>query len=252
MTALRFSPRLSRFWRRSARTWARLWSVTGGRRDCCQGTAGRSVGSTSSRDGHRAVLGGQDGKLRLYTLDGSRPPQVLEGHRQAITLCAFSPDGDRILSMSETGTRLWRESGAYEVLISEDEDADEHGVALRRGHFGQLVTQRRDGLRLIWDLELDPQRLLDRLWQATPFCLSPADRQRYLRESPTSRSAPNKPAAPGPKPQGRGTPEGLAAVAGLALPRPNERPMIEIFIKQHRNALVNAIYRFKVWGRINV
>lgn len=184
VTALRFSPDSRYLATVSADLQARLWSVTGGAPRLLPGHRGPLCGLDLSRDGHRAVLGSQDGKLRLYTLDGSRPPQVLEGHRQAITLCAFSPDGDRILSMSEDGsTRLWRDSGAYELLISEDEDADEHGVALRRD-FGQLVTQRRDGLRLIWDLELAPQRLLDRLWQATPFCLSPEERQRYLRESP--------------------------------------------------------------------
>jgi len=58
------------------------------------------------RDGRRVVGGGQDGRARVYALqgDGDGALHVLEGHRAALTLAAFSPDGTRILTMSQDGT----------------------------------------------------------------------------------------------------------------------------------------------------
>jgi WD40 repeat protein len=186
LSALRFAPDGSHLVTVAADGKARLWNLVGGPPLLLPGHAGPIGGLDLSRDGKRVVLGATDGKLRVYTLDGSRAPEVLEGHSDAITLTAFAADGQRILSMSADGsTRLWREAGRSDVLIeggAGEGDDEEYGVALSRD-WQQLITERKGGPRLIWQLDLDPRTLIDRLWQATPFCLSATERERYLQES---------------------------------------------------------------------
>jgi WD40 repeat protein len=192
LSALRFTPDSRYLVTVAADGQTRLWRLDDGAGVGLPGHRGALGGLDVHRDGRRLVLGGPDGKLRLYTLTGDGSPlaasltEILEGHRAGITLAAFAPQGETLLSMSQDGsTRLWREAGRCEILIEGEEDSgelEEFGVALRRD-FRQLITQRRDGLRLLWELELDPSALLARLWQATPFCLSAAERERYLRES---------------------------------------------------------------------
>lgn len=146
------------------------------------GHSGPICGFDVRRDGQRVIVGGQDGRARVYSMqgDGDGALHVLEGHRAALTLAVFSPDGNRILTMSQDGTtRLWNESGRSDVLIDESE---ERGVAISRD-WKYIVTEYETGQRLTWQLELDPQVLRSRLWQATPFCLSVLDRRRYLHET---------------------------------------------------------------------
>ncbi len=148
------------------------------------GHRGPFCGFDVSSDGRRALVGGQDGRVRVFSIptegSGDTPVQVLEGHRDAVTLAVFSPDGTRILTMSQDGTtRLWNDSGRSDLLIDEGE---ERGVAISRD-WRYIVTEQEAGQRLTWQLELDPQVLVSRLWQATPICLSRVERQRYLRET---------------------------------------------------------------------
>lgn len=148
------------------------------------GHRGPFCGFDVSSDGRRALVGGQDGRVRIFSIStessGETPAQVLEGHRDAVTLAVFCPDGTRILTMSQDGTtRLWKDSGRSDLLIDEGE---ERGVAISRD-WRYIVTEQEAGQRLTWQLELDPQVLVSRLWQATPICLSRVERQRYLRET---------------------------------------------------------------------
>ena len=57
--------------------------------------------STISTDGTEAILGGQDGKLHIYSISGDSLTEeaVLEKHRGAITVIRYSPD----LSMFASG-----------------------------------------------------------------------------------------------------------------------------------------------------
>lgn len=187
ITTLRLAPDGKHLVTLAADGQARLWRLGDGSCLILPGHRGAIGGLDVSRDGGRVVLGGADGKVRVYsatagTLSG---PVVFEGHRAGVTLAAFAPEGERILTMSQDGsTRLWREAGRCEVLIEGVEDhgeLEEFGVALSRD-WSRIITQHSDGLRLIWDLDLDPAALRARLWQATPFCLSAAERERYLRE----------------------------------------------------------------------
>ncbi len=191
LSALRFTPDSRYLVTVATDGQTRLWRLDDGAGVGLPGHRGALGGLDVRRDGRRLVLGGPDGKLRLYTLTGDGSPlaasltEILEGHRAGITLAAFAPEGETLLSMSQDGsTRLWREAGRCEILIEGEEDSgelEEFGVAVSRD-FRQLITQRRDGLRLLWQLDLDPSALIARLWQASTFCLSAAERQRYLRE----------------------------------------------------------------------
>ena len=57
--------------------------------------------STISADGTEAILGGEDGKLHIYSISGDSLTEeaVLEKHRGAITVIRYSPD----LSMFASG-----------------------------------------------------------------------------------------------------------------------------------------------------
>lgn len=50
--------------------------------------------SAISPDGSEAIIGGQDGKLHIYTVTGDtlKEEAVLEKHRGAITVIRYSPD----------------------------------------------------------------------------------------------------------------------------------------------------------------
>ena len=50
--------------------------------------------SAISPDGSEAILGGQDGKVRIYSISGDTLTEeaVLEKHRGAITVIRYSPD----------------------------------------------------------------------------------------------------------------------------------------------------------------
>ena len=52
--------------------------------------------------------GSHDGDVRLWDALNDSPLAVLEGHWQAVTAVAFSPDGRALLSGSQEGTlRAW-------------------------------------------------------------------------------------------------------------------------------------------------
>jgi WD40 repeat protein len=93
------------------------------------GEVRRAVESVAfSPDGTRIVSGGEDGTVRLWTLDGKPAAEPLKGHDRfldwtlaglvyralpgSVFRVAFSPDGTRIVSGSEDGTvRLWTLDG---------------------------------------------------------------------------------------------------------------------------------------------
>lgn len=180
VSGLVWSPDSQRLVTLCADSCARLWSLAGGEPVTLRGHTSSITCAAVSRDGRRVVTGSWDWTARVFNSDGSGEPRVLDGHQQVVTLVAFDPDGSRILTLSDDGyTRLWLESGDCLTLLNAGKDC---GVGIS-SDWRHLVTELPDQTRLRWDLELDPARLIERLWRATSFCLPVSERERYLLET---------------------------------------------------------------------
>jgi WD40 repeat protein len=62
----------------------------------------------------RLAVGTADGAVVVYDAKTGTRLYVLEGHRRALSACAFAPDGRRLVSASvaEGSARVWKVGGA--------------------------------------------------------------------------------------------------------------------------------------------
>ncbi len=102
-----------------------------------------------SADGARVAVGGQDGRVRVYTLD-ERDAQVYSGHSGAITDLDWSTDGALLLSASEDGSaRLWSLADRDFTVLRGPRGAVSCARLSPRG--ARLLLAGEDGLVRIWD-----------------------------------------------------------------------------------------------------
>jgi WD40 repeat protein len=103
-------------------------------------------------------------KWRLVLFDLLRHSEItLEGHKDSILDCSFSPDGSRILSVSDDSTiRLWDNETYQELLLMRG-----HSGAVRACSYSQdgrsIVSGGDDGTLRIWNPETGRQRVF---WEA--------------------------------------------------------------------------------------
>ncbi|BBD68031.1 WD-40 repeat protein [Nostoc commune NIES-4072] len=114
-----------------------------------------------SPDGKTIVSGADDKTLRLWDLEGNKPPIVFQGHEDKVTSVAFSPDGKKIVSGSKDNTlRLWNLQGnQQQVFQGHQENTDEFGNkggvnSVAFSPDGKTIVSGADDKTLrLWDLE---------------------------------------------------------------------------------------------------
>jgi WD40 repeat protein len=115
-----------------------------------------------SPDGMRIASGGDDGTVRLWTLDGKAAAEPFKGNPGGIWSVAFSPDGNRIVSGGEDGTvQLW----------TLDDKAAAERFKEHHSEWVQIVAFSPDGKRIVSGGEDGTVRLwtLDGKAAAEPF-----------------------------------------------------------------------------------
>lgn len=78
------------------------------------------VAAVFSHDGQRIATASQDGRARVWALQGKRLVATLLGHRERVNSIAFSPDDAHVVTASTDGTaRVWNaETGVQEALLT--------------------------------------------------------------------------------------------------------------------------------------
>ncbi len=156
---------------------ARLWTSDGKPQDALTGhgtgadnTGGGLAGVLSavfSPDGRRVVTASQDGTARVWEVAGGMSALVsgrtrwssfarLTGHSLWVFSAAFSPDGQRVVTVSEDGTaRVWdvKEAVLQDRLLA---SLVGHGKGVLSVAFSpesqQVVTASKDGTARIWSI----------------------------------------------------------------------------------------------------
>jgi len=113
------------------------------------------------------------------TLTGVLTRAVLVGHTQAVRFVAFSPDGTRVLSISDDGSaRVWRVDGSGEPIVLDV--LGEGAGSVERAVFSadglRVVTLSSDGAARTWNADGsgEPIRVADRLGNVADVAFSPS------------------------------------------------------------------------------
>ncbi len=104
----------------------------------------------------RIVSGGDDGTVRLWTLDGKPAAQPFKGHDGRVYSVAFAPDGTRIVSGGSDGTvRLWTLDGKPAAQPFKGHDGMVYSVAFAPDGT-RIVSGGSDGTVRLWTLDGKP------------------------------------------------------------------------------------------------
>lgn len=187
------------------------------------GHAGQILSAVWSPDGKRVVTWSLDKTARVWNADGTGASVVLEGHESAIQVALWSHEGGQVALLTGDGlVRLWDAAGkgtaivlnSYQypaksitwsprgkriVTTADDKiariwntDGDRDTVALK-AHSAPLmsaawspdgtrvITASKDNTARIWLVTVPA--LQEALRNATTYCLTPEQRQRFLLES---------------------------------------------------------------------
>jgi len=94
---------------------------------------------------------GDDGKARAWDLETGRATVVFAGHLDAITSCAVSSDGRRVITGSDDGTaRVWNATGRP-LAVYQGHNGGVPAVAFTVG--GDSLTGNADGTTRLWSEE---------------------------------------------------------------------------------------------------
>ena len=133
---------------------ARVWRADGiGEPILLEGTA-RLRSAAFSHCGKTILTVSTDGRARLWDIDGTAPPRVFGGPHHFIRKASSSPDGRRVLTVSEISrggqALLWDTDGSGEPR--------ELGAAVWNATFSadgsKIVTACEDGAARVWSTDL--------------------------------------------------------------------------------------------------
>ena len=152
-----------------------------------------SVAYTSwSPYGRQIATASGDGLIRIWDLGERVPRATLRGHRGRVSSVVYSPDGRYLLSAGwlDRTVRLWDAHEHEQLLLLPDFSSVLWFASFTPDGKHVIVPSLADPTRL-WPID-EPSVLVERLWQATSYCLSPAQRQRYLYEDSIAAEANNR------------------------------------------------------------
>jgi len=155
---------------------AQIWSADGERQAVLAGHGTGAINSLGvagvlsavfSPDGKRVVTASQDGTARVWEVSSGRVAQVwgssnwrmfaeLSGHAGFVSSAAFTPDGERVVTVSQDGmARVWdvKESPLQNRLLATLVGHGKEVLSLAFSPDGQqVVTASNDGTARIWQL----------------------------------------------------------------------------------------------------
>jgi len=72
-----------------------------------------------SPDGRRLAAGIGGGRIAIWDITSHEEVATLAGHREAVSLLAFTPDGDHLVSVSKDQLRVWSAPSWTEIAAAE-------------------------------------------------------------------------------------------------------------------------------------
>ena len=111
---------------------------------------GKPTAIAFSLDGARLLIGGEQGQLAAWDVDGGRPLLAFVGHEQRINAAAWSPDGTRVATASDDRTvRLWDAADGVCLLVLEGHEGKVLSTAFSPD--GRLLaSSSADGAVRLW------------------------------------------------------------------------------------------------------
>ena len=106
-----------------------------------------------SPSGEYLGTGGEDGTVRMWSLDGEQLFELEERHRAGVNSLSFSPDGKYLASAGRDGqVCLWNLSGEPVGKCKEKHVGSANSIGFSSDERQKMVTAGDDGMIRIWNL----------------------------------------------------------------------------------------------------
>lgn len=134
--------------------------------------------TTFSSDGSRIFIASR--RAQIFRTDGETCAVLVDPQQPLdVRYAAFAPDGEHLLTIETARFRFWSMSGKKVPFLTSTFEQEPIAVD---SAWKKLLTRPGSAPAAVWELDVDPESILRRLWLATPFCLSVEERQLLLSE----------------------------------------------------------------------